>query len=403
MRELYALMEHGYPFCVYALECECDDVTHDIVAGALRERVQFFPKLASRELWRRVFSMGLQQPYMCAFERSYIIGRSLAPRHFRPPWSKRLRWLRWHVRHFPNALWLAHRLKELNVNHVHAQFAHITASIAMIAARLSGAAFSFTAHAYDIYAEPILLAEKISRAKALITCTRANLEYLMRELPNAHARMHLVYHGLLRCEIERFASMRNCATKSDVRTIIFVGRLVAKKGIHILLHALACLKKYHNNVRCMIAGDGPMRSALERLAMQLGIDDCVVFVGAVPHWRMHEFYAMGDVLVVPSVVAPSGDRDGLPNVILEAAAIGVPIIGSDVSGIPEFITDGETGLLVPPNDAHALANAIEHLLSDDELMAKLCDGARQRLCEQFTAEENVLKLTRIWDACIANS
>jgi len=295
--------------------------------------------------------------------------------------------------HCPVGFWLAKELQHHKVARIHAHFGHITASIALTAALISGISFSLSVHAYDIYVEPIAMSEKLLNASTVITCTRANLDYLCKAYRETANKIHLVYHGLLRDEVKRFSNTAlECSSLRDSATLLFVGRLVPKKGVDVLLKAL---KKLCGKVRCLIVGDGPLKSNLQLLAAQLGVGDCVTFVGGVRHEEIAKYYASASALVVPSVIAKDGDRDGLPNVILEAAASLLPIIASDIGGIPEFVEDGETGLLFKAGDCDALASAIERLLSNESLAKRITKGAYDKLLSNFIAEENAKKLGKL--------
>lgn len=390
LRELFALLEAGCNLRIYAMDVYAPEVD-DAIAVRIAPHVIKLPSPSSS---LAVFSFAAAPTKMSAATTgtfaSFILAAPLTGKS--QLWRK-LRWLRWHLRHSGRALWLAGDLKRCGIRRCHAQFGHMTASIALMAAMSANSQFSFTAHAYDIYVEPIAMRQKVRHASSVITCTQANLEHLRSSYPEGAHKMHLVYHGLLRHEIaglERCALERN---RNEVRhTLLFVGRLVPKKGVDVLLKALALL---HRSVKCLIVGDGPMRQKLDMLTAQLNLKDCVTFIGSVKHSEVSRYYASATALVVPSVIANDGDRDGLPNVILEAAAASLPIIASDVSGITEFVEDGKTGLLFHAGDCEGLAEAIKRLLSNDELAIMLSNGARQKLLSSFVAEENAKRLVSL--------
>lgn len=390
LRELFALLELGFNLRIYAMEM--GEVNRsDELAQRVAPFVVELPhphSLASLGSLPRLSKGKLQVAFWLS---SFALISPIAEERHISLW-RRLRWLRWHLIHLVRALWLASDLERRGIMRCHAHFGHVTASIALAAAMLAGKRFSFTAHAYDIYVEPIAMRQKIANAHKVITCTRANLEHIKMAYPEADSKVCLVYHGLLRSEIARFARARKSTDVRQRNLLLFIGRLVPKKGVDVLLRALARL---HGKAKCIVVGDGPMRQKLERLTMQLGVSDCVTFIGSVKHSDVAEHYASAYALIVPSVIASDGDRDGLPNVILEAAASSLPIIASDISGIPEFVEDGESGLLFPAGDDEALAMAIEKLLSDEELAGKLAEGAHRKLLANFVAEENAMELGKL--------
>ncbi|MFA4029619.1 MAG: hypothetical protein GDYSWBUE_000912 [Candidatus Fervidibacterota bacterium] len=390
LRELFAMLELGFKLRIYAMrrgKVHKDDELAQRVAPYVVE-LPSAHSLASLCSFSRLLRCDLGVILKLS---SFVLVSPIAEESRIPLW-RRLRWLRWHLVHLGRAFWLASDLERHGIARCHAHFGHVTASIAMAATMLSGRLFSFTAHAYDIYAEPIAMRKKSANAHTVITCTRANLEHIKSVYPEAANKVRLVYHGLLRTEIAKFGECVRGGDARQRRLLLFVGRLVPKKGVDVLIRALARLRC---KARCTIVGDGPMRQRLERLAVQLGVDDCVTFIGSIEHTDVAKYYASASALVVPSIIASDGDRDGLPNVILEAAASSLPIVASNISGIPEFVEDGRTGLLVPAGDEEVLAEAIDKLLSNDELAKALADGAYRKLLSDFVAEEKALELVRL--------
>ena len=175
-----------------------------------------------------------------------------------------------------------------------------------------------------------------------------------------------------------------------------VGRLVEKKGHEVLLRAVATLRRARGRFRVAIAGDGPLLAPMESLARRLGITPIVTFCGSLSHEEVKELLAVARALVVPSVIASDSDRDGLPNVILEAAAMGCPVIASDLSAIPEFVTHRGTGLLVPPEDPRALADALREVLDDPSTAAARAGHARRRVIAEFDVARNVMPLEALF-------
>jgi glycosyltransferase involved in cell wall biosynthesis len=173
--------------------------------------------------------------------------------------------------------------------------------------------------------------------------------------------------------------------------VLAVGRLVPKKGFDVLLRAVAVLRR-EMNVGCEIIGDGPELLALKALASELGIEEAVLLPGWCPYERLPQVYATADAVVAPSVIGPDGDQDGLPNVILEALATGVPTVASDLSGIREAIRDGETGLLCPSGDPEALAEALKRVLAESDLRANLAQRGRELAEEDFDGVRNARRM-----------
>lgn len=277
------------------------------------------------------------------------------------------------------------------IRHLHAHFASLPATLAFMTARLTGATVSFAAHARDIYLEPAALPRKLSRATLCVTCSRANAEFLRGLAPQAgRSRVVVVYHGT---DLDRF-TFRPRTEPASPPLVVAMGRFVPKKGFDVLLRACALLRS-RMELRCEIVGEGPLAAHLPSLARRLDLGGTCSFPGWMPYERTPQLYGRADVLAAPSVVAPDGDRDGLPNVVVEAMASGVPVVACRVGSIPEAVLHEQTGLLVPPGDPVALANALERLLTDADLRAAVARAARRRAEEQFDCREGARMLTSL--------
>ena len=254
----------------------------------------------------------------------------------------------------------------------------------LMAADVDGATVSFDGHAQDLFVTPRALDRKARLSRLCVACTAAGAERLRALLrPEDRGKVVHVYHGT---DLARFP-FRPRAVPSSPPRILAAGRLVPKKGFDVLLRALALLRE-RREVRCEIVGDGPQRGDLQALAGRLGIDRMVSLPGWASYEDMPALYHGADVLAVPSVRAPDGDVDGLPNVAVEALACGTPVVAGAISGIPEAVRPGETGLLVPPGDAAALADALEQALTDEALRTRVAEGGRRLAEEQFDVRVN---------------
>ena len=283
------------------------------------------------------------------------------------------------LRHFADAGRLAVLLEAEGACHLHAAFAHDPASVAHFVHLLTGIPFSFGAHAKDIYAsEPELLARKVAAASFVLTCSESAAVALRAIAGTAAARVVLARHGV---DTARFAPASGEARDRPPRQplrVLAVGRLVDKKGYPVLLEALAALDAAGRSVSCTVVGAGPAKAALEAIAARLGIASAVRFVGARTHQEVAAMYRRADVFVQASVILANGDRDGIPNSLLEAMASGLAVVASDVAGIPEVVLPG-CGLLVPPGDGDALAGALRQLADDPDLRARLGSAARRHV------------------------
>ncbi|GIW43751.1 MAG: colanic acid biosynthesis glycosyltransferase WcaL [Candidatus Binatia bacterium] len=295
---------------------------------------------------------------------------------------------------FPKAVYLGERLQREGISRIHAHWATYATSAALLLRWLYGFRFSFTAHAYDIYLMPVLLRAKLREADFVVTCARVNAEHLRALASENDARVVVNYHGV---DLARFAPRPRCARESLAR-IVTCGSLRLYKGHHVLIEACA---RVHRPVHCVIIGEGPYRSILEAQVRRLGLVSRVQFTGALVQEKVAEEYAKADLFVLASVVLEdSGRQDVIPNVLVEAMAMGLPVIASDLPGIRELITNGVEGRLVPPNDPQALAQAIEELLDNPSLCAKLARGGRERVVKHFDRERNVRDLAALFCATL---
>jgi len=294
------------------------------------------------------------------------------------------------VLHFGKGVLAAAWRDEAGIAHVHAHFADRAAVVAIVVSELLGKPYIVTAHAADIYRSPVFLRDKLARATFATTCTAFNKSHLERSTGRP---VELVYHGLDFASLD--APHERSASRERPPLLLAVGQLRAKKGFSYLLRACARLREQGVAFRCEIVGDGPERERLAELVAQLEIEDCVTLAGALPNARVLERYPDATLFVLPSVVAPDGDRDGIPNVILEAMAFGVPVVATDVSGIPEAVRDGETGRLVRSASAEALAEAIGGLLADPAEAARLGRNAADVVRREFDIRRNVGRLIEL--------
>jgi glycosyltransferase involved in cell wall biosynthesis len=301
-------------------------------------------------------------------------------------------------RHLGEALVLVDSLDRENLAHLHAHFAHGPAAIAHLAHLVSGIPYSFTAHAKDLYTTPVeYVALRSDAARFVVTCTEANATYLREVVGADPAKLIVSRHGV---DLERFeVAMR----RPRPGRILSVGRLVPKKGFDTLVRACRVLADRGVDFECLIVGDGPLRDELDGLVRSLDLGDRVSIGTARPQPALVGEYEQAAVFALGCVVLDDGDRDGIPNVILEAMAAGVPVVATAVSGIPEVVLDGETGRLVAPGDPVALADAVASLLADPTEAARLSAAGRRHAARRFDLSRSVGPLADTFAACLGTS
>ena len=386
-QEILALERRGLPLEIWSLRRPTDRARHPM-HGQIAAPVAYLPEYLHEAPLRVMRGLGnaLRRPTLPAL-------LALFARDFRrDPSASRLRRL-------GQALVLARELPAA-VTHIHVHFLHTPASVARYAALLTGRRWSFSAHAKDIWTTPDWeLGEKLRAAAWGVTCTRDGLGRLEGLAPG---RTHLAYHGL---DLGRFPAPpvrrdgRNGSDPAAAIRLLCVGRLVAKKGHDDLIDALAALPA-GLHWRLDLIGGGDLRGALEARVRALGLIDRVTFRGALPQPEVVAAMRAADLFVLPTKPAPGGDRDGLPNVLMEAASQTLPILATAFAGTPEFITDTVHGRLVPPGEPAALAAALVELARDPGLRQRLGDAARERLVRDFSEEAAV---TLIADRLLASA
>jgi len=273
-----------------------------------------------------------------------------------------------------------------DITHLHVHYLHTPASVIRYAALLRGLSWSFSAHAKDIWTTPDWeRREKITDAAWGVTCTADGHRELER-LADGAGKVALVYHGLdlARFPVPGARSMRDGSDPAEPVRIVTIGRAVAKKGFDDLLEALSRLP-CTLHWRLTHIGGGEMLKALQEKAKVLGLADNIVWAGPKAQDDVIAALRAADLFVLPSKQAGNGDRDGLPNVVMEAASQGLPIVATDFAGIPEFVRPGVEGLLVPPGNPDALAAALADLAGSPERRAALGDAAFARLITSFSA------------------
>jgi glycosyltransferase involved in cell wall biosynthesis len=282
---------------------------------------------------------------------------------------------------------VADRISRENVRHVHAHFATAAAEVATMAAQLAGVSCSVTAHAKDIHHRDNAphVARRLATADTVVTVSEANVEHLRAVLPGR--RVRLIHNGVpLAPPVDPGAST----------TLLCVARLVPKKGVDVLLRATARVVRRFPDLRVTVIGTGPLLAELVDLRHQLGLDATVEFAGAATSSEVKRAMDGARAVVLACRVDESGDRDGMPTVLVEALARAVPVISTDVPGIGELVRDQLTGLLAPADDDAALAQAISELLASPELARRLGHAGRELVGSDFGPADATRRLLEVF-------
>lgn len=293
---------------------------------------------------------------------------------------------------FPKAVYFAEEMRRLGVQHVHAHFANHPAAAAWIIGRIGDIPYSFTAHGADLQVDQHMLCLKTRDALAVIAISEYNSRFIRDHCGSQLAKKVSVIH----CGVDTMAFAPGSAPAplrhAGRLDILCIGTLYEVKGHAYLIDACRILAQQGQRFVCRLVGDGPLRRQLEARVHSAMLDGVVTFEGQQTRNGVLALLAQSDVLVVPSIPTPSGRREGIPVVLMEAMASGVPVVASAISGIPELVSDGRSGLLVPPREPAEIANALRRLAADPELRRQLAAGGRSVVERAFDLHANTTAL-----------
>jgi glycosyltransferase involved in cell wall biosynthesis len=291
------------------------------------------------------------------------------------------------IRYFRNyclSAYLAKQMKGYPCSHIHAHFAFISLDIAFCLSILLNIDYSLTVHARDIYTNENKIKDHLGSLRFLITCTNYNKDYLNKITDYIYEyKIYKIYHGI---DIKKWTLQVRRNRNHSVFHILSVARLIEKKGLIYLIKAISILVAQGIRIHCTIIGEGELKQQLLTLIKAERIHNFVRILPFVTQDRIRELLLQSDVFVLPSIIADDGDRDGLPNVIIESMLSGLPVVSTSVSGIPEVVKHMETGLLVREKDELSIVNAINFLMNDKEIYAGIVRNARKKILELLNIE-----------------
>jgi len=310
-----------------------------------------------------------------------------------------------YAKEFLQGVMLADMLEQAgDVSHIHGHYCHGATTVTWFASMMTKLPFSFTAHAKDIYLPSLnpagLLRRKMDAARFVITCTDANRDYL--ENLGSKTPVYCIYHGLN----AEFCNIMNKqpatrATNGHFR-VLGVGRLIPKKGFDILVQACAILHEKRVPFEAIIVAEGgEHEKEIRRLITANGLENSVFLPGPMSQSQLFDEYQKASAFCLPCRVLENGDRDGIPNVLIEAMAVGLPVVSTPISGIPELIHDGVNGLLVPSEDPRALAEAFLRLTRDNRLAADLSRNAQDTIESRFNGDKFAARMASLFRECAA--
>lgn len=411
--EIKLLEEQGFNIHIFSMRKPRETFSHESVQS-IHAKVTYLPEHLSigfpRLLWNTL---------LCALLHTTRFRKTFS--FFLSRFSGTDKLHTW-IKHFMQACVVANSVAPHSITHLHSHFVHSPTSVAMYAAKLAGIPFSFTAHAKDIYTQrPERVAEKMQHALFAVTCTNYNkvsLETIARSFPARNAPpayalapiadgspvrtpqpgycpVHTVYHGI---DLSLFSTQQNRVTTTPPYSILTVARLVEKKGLLTIVESLRLLFLRNIPFQYTLIGEGPLMKEVADKVYQYGLTDFVTFAGTLAHEDVLRHYRRADVFLLGCTTAQDGDRDGIPNVLAEAMAMGVPVVATRVSGIPELVEHEKSGLLAPCNDSEALADATEALLTNNALRQTIINGAERKVHQVFNNRQLIMQLAAIFES-----
>jgi glycosyltransferase involved in cell wall biosynthesis len=408
--EIHRLEQTGLELRLFVIKPPDEEETHDVV-GRIRARPEYLPPATSLSgvplaRWLRDnlpgFAPALRRTarrHPLGLARATALACAQAVRARRGFFAA------------PRALYLKELLQAValadqlgsgpRVRHLHGHFAHGATTVTWLGSVITGIPFSFTGHAKDIYEPSLnpagLLPRKLRAAQFVVTCTEANRAHLLALAPDA--RIHRVYHGLNADFAELLRGSGERVNAGPALRLLSIGRLVEKKGFDLLVDATAVLASRGVQVETRIVGeDGDAAAGLRERIEGLGLGSRVTLVGPLGQAAIHAELERASLFCLPCRVLGSGDRDGIPNVLVEAMAAGVPVVTTDVSGIPELVQDGQNGVLIEPGDAERLADSVLELHRAPAFAARLGAAGRRTVAERFDGNALASALHELFEA-----
>ena len=373
--EMLELMRRGVEIYVFSLTKPREPVVHEN-AVELIGKTYYSPFLLSWKLLSCQLGFFMRAPWRYLSTWLYLIRHTLSSR----------RALVGSLAMLPKVVYFSGIIRDLDLEHIHAHTCTFGATAACIASRLTGIPYSFTGHGLELYKYTTMMAEKIEKAAFMVTISEYNRKFL-RPFTRDPKKIEVVHCGI---DPDHFRPPESGEERGVVR-ILSVARLERYKGMHVLLEACEKLRaEGGTDFQVIIVGDGPQREKLGEEAADRNLGDAISLPGAIPQEKVVDEYRDSDIFVLPSFV------EGIPVVLMEAMACELPVIGTEIYGIPELVEDGVSGFLVPPGDADSLAQVLRELLADPGMRKRFGKMGREKILKEFTIVSSSARLERLF-------
>ncbi len=346
-----------------------------------------YGKLLSADALQSMFGFLLRHPVRLISAIGSLVIRNLGS----------LRYLGSNLILLPRMVQIARDMRCIGITHIHAHFANSPAAAALTVHRLTGLPFSFTAHGSDLHRDQHMLKQKMDEAAFVVCISEFNRRWALEHSSAEFANKTKVVHCGVNTDVFTPPDDATARRPGAVLRVLQIGTLHEVKGQALLLRACAMLAERGVPFKCEFVGDGPDTGMLQQLVAELELSEHVTFHGYCPPQKVRQLLSSADVLTCPSIESSDGRREGIPVVLMEAMACGVPVIASQLSGIPELVESGSEGLLVEPGDHGALATALEFAANSPEDMARFAGAARKKVLSQFDQQKNVDALITLFE------
>ncbi len=385
LREMNALREMGWDIELFPIIVQDDEVVHDSVDIWMKE-VHRLPWISTDLIIKNV-ALFFKTPVLYLSTLFQILWENKSSLNF----------LIRSILIFPKSVYASALMLSGQIQHIHAHYSTHPALMAWIIHRFTGISYSVTVHAHDIFVRRAMLSAKMKDASFIIAISEFNREFLAKHLGNTILeKIHVIHCGI---EPDKYLGEK-FNSRSEKINLISVGGLRPYKGMSYLIDACVLLAKKGIPFHCVVVGEGPERSALEDQIARLDMKDWVTLAGAKTQDEVADLLKDADCYVQPSVITPSGKMEGIPVALMEAMASGLPVVASNLSGIPELVIDGKTGYLVPERNPQALADAIEKIYLNHAEADSIAVAGQLHVQKEFSLRSNVNQISSLFTKAV---
>ncbi len=386
LREMIEIEGNGWEVALYPLIFQQQNITHKEATPWI-SRVRLLPFISISVLTANIRTL-FQSPLTYCSIWWYIFKGNITSLNF----------LIRGIILLPKAVYAADIMQQEKISHIHAHYASHPALVAWIIHKLTGISYSVTVHAHDIFVRTAMLKTKLKDADFIVSISLYNRKYLAKIVgPWVRDKIHIIHCGILQ---DYYAPREKVFNQKSMFEIISIGSLQPYKGYSYLIKACVLLRDKDIIFRVRIVGSGEEYSALKKLITEEQLESSIELLGALAQDEVAQILPEVDCYIQPSIITPSGKMEGIPVSLMEALACELPVVATDLSGIPELVRPGETGYLVPPADATALADALIAVYTHPEKAVRMAVEGRKLVLKEFQLKSNVKRLALLFKEAV---